>query len=119
MATAREEVATERGDPNIFDAEAVNTVDAENDAAQGRTSAIQLRDRIGDLANRQLDTGARVDPGDRHVARAPADPRNQPRDDPADRRSARIVIERNPRDASSRHARPQPERLVRRVEVVL
>ncbi len=62
MAAGNEEVAAEIGHGHVFDSEAVDSVDTEEGLIAWVPPRIDLRQPIGDAADRKLDPGGRVHP---------------------------------------------------------
>ena len=106
VATGDEGVAREVPDSRGVRAEAVDAVDADEHT---------VRERLRDRPHREPDAGARMDPRQCDHPRPPRDRSADAAHDLVLRGSSRVAVERDPPHARAR----EPERLVRRVEVVL
>jgi len=118
VAAADEDVAAELGRCCRLDAEAVRAVDAEEDPVGGRSGAVHRVQCVGDGANRQFHARARVHPGQREGSRPGRDRCAHRRDDLGGRHGVRLPIETDPAHVCARPERTQPQRFVRRIEVV-
>ena len=65
----------------VLDPEAVHAVDAEEDLLGRAAPVVRVRDRLGDLGERELDAARRVHPRDRDGAGLRRDPLGDRRDD--------------------------------------
>ena len=73
MATGHEEVAAEIGEDDVLDPEPVHAIDADENAGAFIPARIELADALCDGAQRKLQAGARMHPGQRENTRRRCD----------------------------------------------
>ena len=81
MTTGHEEVAAEIGEDDVLDPEPVHAIDADEDAGIFIPTRIELADGPCDGAQRKLQAGARMYPGQRENTRRRCDRLDEAIDD--------------------------------------